>query len=811
MLLKVLPGLFMAGISLQCVSAANVMNYGADGNDYYRFTVPSMAFDKASGFSTLITFAMHVNPDGTLLIGGDVACTNGIYTGRTNWNSLIATLKTPPTTVNRYEVCIGGWTDTSFDNIKSLVASQGTGPGSVLYKNFQALKNAVPGIDAINDDDEQTYDFNSSKSFADMLGGLGYKFTLAPYTFQSFWVNLRNDITNCDYIYLQCYSGGAGNDPSQWNTAFGNGVIVIPGQESNTANAATFHNWSLQTGVRGGFYYPDVVFNSTYWSAAIIEGYGAVPPMPMGVTAMAGGRQVILFWNTSPGATSYRVKRSTSSGAETTIASVSTTANVWPASNEFTDTGLVAGTTYYYKISAMNTNGESLDSTEVVATPQAGTIDNAGFEFDVAAPGTTVPAVPAGWSAFNQAPGAIGSQNAGGVDYTINNPLASPATGNQYCYINMGNTGVPGGIYQDVGALQANTRYTLTVAIGSRADRVNSAGVIALINGTNNAGTVLASGSGLPAVQNTWADYTVAFTTGASVSGDLSIVLSAIGSGTIQADFDNVRLAATPVPVLPPPISVTVTNFSFEMNVAGNGAVVSTVPTGWTAFNRAGGADIGSQHSGGIDYSVNNPLATPADGNQYCYINMFNPSVTGGIYQDVGVLQPNTHYTLTVAIGSRADRINSTGIISLINGANNTGAVLASGGGIPAAQNSWQDYTASFTTGASVSGDLAIVLSVPGNGTTIQADFDNVRLTKAPLIFSPPTFEAPRISGGKLIVTATNGTPYADYTWLVATNLSTPIQWTTHSTGTLDGAGVFSNVIPINPVQPNNYFRLRMP
>ena len=73
------------------VSAANVMNYGADGNDYFQFTTPSMAFDKASGFTTLITFAMHVNADGTLLIGG-VACTNGVYVGPTNWGSLINTL-----------------------------------------------------------------------------------------------------------------------------------------------------------------------------------------------------------------------------------------------------------------------------------------------------------------------------------------------------------------------------------------------------------------------------------------------------------------------------------------------------------------------------------------------------------------------------------------------------------------------------------------------------------------------------------------------------------------------------------------------
>src|SRR6202453_3162335 len=317
--LSVTFALCLLAVSPPRASAGVVMNYGADGNDYFQFTTPSLSFDKASGFTTLITFAMHVNPDATLSIGG-VACTNGVYVGPTNWSSLVTALKAPPTTVTRYEVCVGGWQDTSYDNVKSLVGSQGTGPSSILYKNFQALKNAVPGIDAINDDDEQTYDLNSSTSFANMLGALGYKFTMVPYTDQSFWVNLKNSITNCDYIYLQCYEGGAGNDPGQWDAAFGNGTIVIPGQESNTANTPNWNSWFLETGVQGGFYYPDVFFNSTYWSAAIIEGNGAVPATPTNVVATHGQNQVVLSWNTDPGAISYNVKRSTSSGGESTIA-----------------------------------------------------------------------------------------------------------------------------------------------------------------------------------------------------------------------------------------------------------------------------------------------------------------------------------------------------------------------------------------------------------------------------------------------------------------------------------------------------------
>src|SRR5947209_1390434 len=83
----------LALASQQCASAAVVMNYGADGNDYFQFTTPSMAFDKASGFTTLITFGIHVNADGTLMIGGGACATNGVYVGPSNWGSLVATLK----------------------------------------------------------------------------------------------------------------------------------------------------------------------------------------------------------------------------------------------------------------------------------------------------------------------------------------------------------------------------------------------------------------------------------------------------------------------------------------------------------------------------------------------------------------------------------------------------------------------------------------------------------------------------------------------------------------------------------------------
>ena len=75
-------------------------------------------------------------------------------------------MKIPPPTFNRYEVCIGGggWTDTSFGNIEALVATNGTCATSILYRILSGLKNAVPGIDAIDDDDEQLGRFRRRNS-----------------------------------------------------------------------------------------------------------------------------------------------------------------------------------------------------------------------------------------------------------------------------------------------------------------------------------------------------------------------------------------------------------------------------------------------------------------------------------------------------------------------------------------------------------------------------------------------------------------------------------------------------------------------
>jgi hypothetical protein len=79
-------------------------------------------------------------------------------------------------------------------------------------------------------------------------------------------------------------------------------------------------------------------------------------------------------------------------------------------------------------------------------------------------------------------------------------------------------------------------------------------------------------------------------------------------------------------------------------------------------------------------------------------------------------------------------------------------------------------------------------------------------------IVIPPVLSAPRLSSGNLIVTGAGGTPNASYTWYATTNLAAPVTWTpTAITGNLDGAGAFSNAIPVSTTTPARFFRLHLP
>jgi alpha-L-fucosidase 2 len=111
---------------------------------------------------------------------------------------------------------------------------------------------------------------------------------------------------------------------------------------------------------------------------------------PNGLAATPGDGRIGLSWNGVSGATSYRIKRAPESGGPFRLIAAGV------ASASYDDSGLAAGTPYYYLVSAVNAAGESADSAEAGASTLTaseawrqkwfGTIENSGAAADTSDP-----------------------------------------------------------------------------------------------------------------------------------------------------------------------------------------------------------------------------------------------------------------------------------------------------------------------------------------------------------------------------------------------------------------------------------------
>lgn len=142
-----------------------------------------------------------------------------------------------------------------------------------------------------------------------------------------------------------------GSDPRTSRT----GMIVPSGTTITLPASATLRAFAYRSGH----------IDSGVSLATFTVATGSPPAAPTGLTATAGNGQVALGWNAVSGATSYTVKRSTTSGGPYTVVQSGIT------TTSFTNTGLTNGTTFWYVVSATNAIGEGVNSAQVSATPQA--------------------------------------------------------------------------------------------------------------------------------------------------------------------------------------------------------------------------------------------------------------------------------------------------------------------------------------------------------------------------------------------------------------------------------------------------------
>ena len=147
--------------------------------------------------------------------------------------------------------------------------------------------------------------------------------------------------------------------------------------EQNTVGAETSKTVSpLQNGT---LYYFSVYAVNNGGNGPLSAQVSATPralPAAPSLSAFAGDAKATLSWSNVSGAASYRVKRRIGAGgAYTTLPDVVTAV-------PFIDGDLTNGTTYYYRVYAVNSTGPSPDSNEVAVTPTAADnfIRQGGFE-----------------------------------------------------------------------------------------------------------------------------------------------------------------------------------------------------------------------------------------------------------------------------------------------------------------------------------------------------------------------------------------------------------------------------------------------
>jgi len=234
------------------------------GGSIYNAGTSGMNALRASGFNTVILWTIHVYyPSGNLIFNSFPICTGGLYVAKAEFPTQLATLKQAPTSVNRLEFAVGSGGVNDFSAIQQLIAAQGTGTNSILYRNFKALIEAT-GVDAICFNDESLYDVSTMVTFGQMLTNFGVKVTLCPYNNASVWQNVKSQLgAAVDAVYLQCYAGGTGNNPATWNNYFG-GLKVSPGLwckhgtgctsgDSAATVTTKMSNWKNAPGIPGGW------------------------------------------------------------------------------------------------------------------------------------------------------------------------------------------------------------------------------------------------------------------------------------------------------------------------------------------------------------------------------------------------------------------------------------------------------------------------------------------------------------------------------------------------------------------------------
>jgi predicted phage tail protein len=372
----------------------------------------------------------------------------------------------------------------------------------------------------------------------------------------------------------------------------------------------------------------------------------AVPAAPAGVIATAGAGQVNVAWTSVTDATSYNVYYATASGVTT-----ATGTKVPVTTNSYLQTGLTAGTSYYYVVTALNSAGESIASTQVSATVNS------------APPVTTVPAAPTGVS-------AVGGTNQVTLSWGL---VASAVSYNVYYATTSGVTTAIGTKIANAtspavltGLTAATAYYYIVTAVNSAGEGAASVQVAATTLSDVPTQTVPSAPAGVTAVGGanqatiTWpavtgaASYNVYRSTTTGVTTTSGTKITAVNS-----PYTNSGLSAgtTYYFIVTAVNSVGESTASTQVSATTSPATVAVpvAPTGVTATGGATQVSISwSTVSGATSYNIYYATTTGVT-------NTSGTKITNATtpFTQTGLAAGTTYYFIVTAVNSAGESIAS--------------------------------------------------------------------------------------------------------------------------------------------------------
>jgi fibronectin type 3 domain-containing protein len=191
-------------------------------------------------------------------------------------------------------------------------------------------------------------------------------------------------------------SAGATAYQAYWSTSPG---VTVSDNLINIPSGTTLAHAGRTNGTTYFYRFAAVgPFGVSALSAEVSARPIVLPAQPSGVSVTGANGQATIRWSAVPGATEYRIHRSTSAGVTTASPAINGITGV-----SHTDTGLTNGTAYYYRVLALNAFGAGELSSEVQVTPGqlyelrvaisglssgALTLQNGADEIDITSDGT---------------------------------------------------------------------------------------------------------------------------------------------------------------------------------------------------------------------------------------------------------------------------------------------------------------------------------------------------------------------------------------------------------------------------------------